>query len=137
MYYFFYLMNSICQILKEAKNIAVVGLSDKLYRDSYRIALFLRDNGYKVIGVNPSLKNVEDIVVYKSLVDIPIKIDIVDVFRRSETIPDLIQDVLIIKPKTLWLQLGITNDKAVMPVLNAGIEVIQDKCIMIEYLNCQ
>ena len=137
MYYFFYLMNSICQILKEAKNIAVVGLSDKLYRDSYRIALFLRDNGYKVIGVNPSLKNVEDIVVYKSLVDIPIKIDIVDVFRRSETIPDLVQDVLIIKPKTLWLQLGITNDKALMPVLNAGIEVIQDKCIMIEYLNCQ
>ena len=137
MYYFFYLMNSICQILKEAKNIAVVGLSDKLYRDSHRIALFLRDNGYKVIGVNPFLKNVEDIVVYKSLVDIPIKIDIVDVFRRSETIPDLIQDVLIIKPKTLWLQLGITNDKALMPVLNAGIEVIQDKCIMIEYLNCQ
>ena len=130
-------MNSICQILKEAKNIAVVGLSDKLYRDSYRIALFLRDNGYKVIGVNPFLKNVEDIVVYKSLVHIPIKIDIVDVFRRSETIPDLVQDVLIIKPKTLWLQLGITNDKALMPVLNAGIEVIQDKCIMIEYLNCQ
>jgi predicted CoA-binding protein len=71
------------------------------------------------------------------LSDIPISIDIVDVFRKSESIPELIPEILLIKPKVLWLQVGIRNDEAVKPVLIAGIEVIQDKCIMIEYLNCR
>lgn len=130
-------MNSICQILKESKNIAVVGISDKFFRDSRKIALFLCDNGYNVIGVNPYLTNVENIIVYKSLNNVPFPLDIVDVFRRSENIPDLIPDILLIKPKTLWLQLGIRNDEAIKTVQNAGITVIQDKCIMIEYLNCR
>ena len=130
-------MNKICQILKESKNIAVVGISDKSYRDSRKIALFLKENGYNVVGVNPLIKNIDNIIVYNSLNDIPVQTDIVNVFRRPENIPELIQDILLIKPKVLWLQLGIRNDEAVKPVIDAGIEVIQDKCIMIEYLNCK
>jgi predicted CoA-binding protein len=130
-------MNNICKILKESKNIAVVGISNKLYRDSRKIAIFLKDAGYNVVGVNPLIKEVGNILVYNSLCDIPIQIDIINVFRRSETIPKLTRDILLIKPKVLWLQLGIRNDEAVKPVIDAGIEVIQDKCIMIEYINCK
>ena len=130
-------MSNVCRILKDSKNIAVVGISDKLHRDSRKIALFLRDAGYNVVGVNPFVENVENIIVYKSLNDIPFSIDIVDVFRKSESIPELIPEILLIKPKVLWLQLGIKNDEAVKPIRDAGIEVIQDRCIMIEYLNCR
>ncbi|MCX6149947.1 MAG: CoA-binding protein [Ignavibacteriales bacterium] len=130
-------MRSVCQILNESKTIAVVGISDKIERDSRSIAFFLKENGYDVVGVNPHLKNVDDIIVYPSLESIPFKIDIVDVFRRTDAIPDLIPDVLKVKPKTLWLQLGIRNDKAVKPVIDVGIEVIQNKCILIEFNNCK
>jgi len=131
-------MRSICQILKESKNIAVYGISDKPGRDSKKIALFLKDEGYNVVGVNPILQvsEVEGIPVYKSFKDVPFQIDIVDVFRRSESIPEIIPEVLEVKPKVLWLQLGIRNDEAVQPAIDAGIETIQDHCILIEHHNC-
>lgn len=131
-------MRAICDILKESKNIAVVGLSDKPGRDSRSIALFLKKRGYNVAGVNPLVKsdNVDGISIYKSLKDVPFEIDIVDVFRRSETISDIIPEVLEVKPKVLWLQLGIQNDEAVKPAIDAGIETIQNKCIKIEYFEC-
>ena len=132
-------MRNICEILSESKNIAVVGLSDKPGRDSRSIALFLKRQGYNVAGVNPlcSVENVDGIKVYRSLKDVPFEIDIVDVFRRSSAIPELIPDVLAVKPKVLWLQLGIQNDDAVQPAIEAGIETIQNKCILIEYRDCK
>ena len=130
-------MKTTCEILKEAKAIAVVGISNKPGRDSGRIALFLKERGYNVIGVNPVQKDFEGIKIYKKLTDIEQDIDIVDVFRNSNSIPDLIPDVLIKKPKVLWLQLGIRNDEAVKPIEEEGIQVIQDKCIAIEYNFCR
>lgn len=130
-------MKTTCEILKEAKTIAVVGISNKPGRDSGRIALFLKERGYNVIGVNPVQKDFEGIKIYKKLTDIEQDIDIVDVFRNSNSIPDLIPDVLIKKPKVLWLQLGIRNDEAVKPAEEEGIQVIQDKCIAIEYNFCR
>ena len=130
-------MKTTCEILKEAKTIAVVGISNKPGRDSGRIALFLKERGYNVIGVNPVQKDYEGIKVYQKLTDIEQDIDIVDVFRNSNSIPDLIPDVLIMKPKVLWLQLGIRNDEAVKPAEEEGIQVIQDKCIAIEYNFCR
>jgi len=130
-------MKTTCEILKEAKTIAVVGISNKPGRDSGRIALFLKDRGYNVIGVNPVHKEFGGIMIYKKLTDIEQDIDIVDVFRNSNSIPDLIPDVLIKKPKVLWLQLGIRNDEAIIPVEEHGIQVIQDKCIAIEYNFCR
>ena len=130
-------MKTTCEILKEAKTIAVVGISNKPGRDSGRIALFLKERGYNVIGVNPFQKDFEGIKIYEKLNDIEHDIDIVDVFRNSDSIPDLIPDVLIKKPKVLWLQLGIRNDDAVKPAEEGGIQVIQDKCIAIEYNFCR
>ena len=122
--------------MKQSKTIAVVGISDKIERDSRKIALFLRDKGFNVVGVNPNLNRVEDIKVYPTVKDIPFEVDIIDVFRRSSAVPDLVKEILILNFKVFWLQLGIRNDEAVKPLITNGIEVIQDKCILIEYLNC-
>jgi uncharacterized protein len=130
-------MKTICDILKESKTIAVVGISNKPGRDSGRIAVFLKQRGYNVLGVNPVQNDFEGIKVYRKLNDIEEDIDIVDVFRNSNAIPDLIPDVLIKKPKVLWLQLGIRNDEAVKPADEMGIQVIQDKCIAIEFNFCR
>jgi uncharacterized protein len=130
-------MKTTCEILKESKTIAVVGISSKPGRDSGRIALFLKDKGYNVLGVNPVQKDFDGIKVYAKLTDIEEEIDIVDVFRNSDSIPELIPDVLQKKPKVLWLQLGIRNDDAVKPAEELGIQVIQDKCIAIEYSFCR
>jgi uncharacterized protein len=130
-------MKSICELLKLSKTIAVVGLSDNPTRTSYEIAHFLLKKGYKVVGVNPVVKISGEIEVYPNLTSIPFPIDIVNVFRRSETIPDLIDDVLAVNPKTLWLQQGIRNDEAVKPVIEKGIVVLQDKCIAVYYNLCK
>ena len=127
---------NICEILKDAKHICVVGISDKPGRDSGRIALMLKQEGYHVTGVHPNLREFAGIKVYPSLQEVPGDIDIVDVFMNSKRIPEIIDDVLAVKPKTLWLQLGIRNDEAVAPVEEAGITTIQDHCIAIEYRFC-
>lgn len=129
-------MRSVCEILKDSKTIAVVGISDKPERDSGRIALFLKQKGYTVYGVHPVLSEYEGIKIFKSLTDIPDNIDIVDVFINSNLLPQIIPDVLVINPKVLWLQLDIHNDEAIKPVQEKGIQVIQEKCIKIEYWNC-
>ena len=128
-------LKEIGKLLAVSKKIAVVGISKNPYKTSRNIADFLVDAGYEVVGVNPTFKEeaAEGIKVFPSLADIPFEIDIVDVFRRSEDIPELIEDVLAVKPKALWLQLGIRNDEAVKPVVDKGITVIQDKCIKVYY----
>ncbi len=129
---------NICEILKRSKTIAVVGISSNPMRTSRDIADYLVANGYDVVGVNPN-KNFNDangIKVYNSLLEIPHKIDIVNVFRRSEDIPFIIHDVLNIKPDYLWLQLGIRNDAAVKDVVEQGIQTIQDTCIKVAHSFC-
>ena len=123
-----------CEILETYKNIAVVGY--KPGRISGDIAHLLSENGYNVVGVNPVFNGEAPLKVYKSLKDIPHKIDIVDVFRRSEFIPELIPDVIEINPDVFWLQLGIRNDEAVKPLIEKGITVIQDTCIKVEFFRC-
>lgn len=126
-----------CDILESSKKIAVYGISSKEDRTSRKIAEYLKENGYEVVGVNPAISKAGDIDVYPSLKDIPFEIDIVDVFRRSENIPELVEVVLEVKPKVLWLQLGIRNDEAVQPIKEAGIETIQDTCIKVAHSNCK
>jgi len=126
-----------CEILNKSKKIAVYGISSKAHRTSREIADYLKNNGYEVVGVNPAISKAGDIDVYPSLKDIPFGIDIVDVFRRSEYIPELVDDVLEVKPKVLWLQQGIRNDDAVQPVKDAGIETIQDTCIAVMHSLCK
>lgn len=130
-------MKEICRILSEAKTIAVVGLSDNPDRTSRQIAELLVSKGYKVVGVNPMIKRAGEIDVYPNLAAVPFDVDIVDVFRRSETIPEIIDDVLLKNPKALWLQQGIRNDMAVQSIIEKGIYTIQDKCIAVYYNLCK
>ncbi|MFA3781964.1 CoA-binding protein [Melioribacteraceae bacterium 4301-Me] len=126
--------SQIKKILTESKTIAVVGISRNPFKISREIAGFLLERGYNVVGVNPNLDiKIDSIEVYPSLLKIPYKIDIVNVFRKSNDIPEIINDVLFVKPKVLWLQLGIRNDEAVEPVVREGITVIQDTCIKVMY----
>ncbi|MBK8946579.1 MAG: CoA-binding protein [Ignavibacteriae bacterium] len=131
-------MSESCEILKNSKTIAVVGISSNSFRTSRNIADYLRRNGYDVVGVNPNktFSNADGIKVYNSLKEIPHKIDIVNVFRKSEDIPQIIEDVNEINPKVLWLQLGIRNDEAVKSSIEKGITVIQDSCIKVEHSYC-
>lgn len=125
-----------CKILNESKTIAVVGISSNPSRTSRGIADYLIKAGYKVVGVNPGKPAIEGMEVFASLKDIPFQIDIVDVFRKSEDIPQIIPDVLAVKPKTLWLQLGIRNDEAVKAAADDGITVVQDFCIKVAHMGC-
>jgi len=125
-----------CKILHDVKTIAVVGISHNPNRTSRDIAAFLQMKNYRVVGVNPATPEIEGMEVFKSLKDIPFKIDLVNVFRKSKDIAELIPDVIDINPDYLWLQLGIRNDEAVKPVLEIGIKCVQDYCIKVEYLNC-
>lgn len=126
------------EVLRTAKTIAVLGFSNNPNKTSRQIADYLVNKGYKVLGVNPNIgrKNIAGTEVFASLLDINESIDIVDVFRRSEDIPQIIPDVLTVKPKVLWLQQGIFNDIAVKPVADLGIKVYQDKCIAVYYSLC-
>jgi predicted CoA-binding protein len=121
------------QLLKDAGTIAVVGLSDKPERDSYMVAKYLQDHGYRIIPVNPKLDTVLGEKAYKRVSEIPEAVDIVNVFRRSIDTPPVVENALAIKPKAIWLQLGISNDQAAEIAQKNNISMIMDKCIKIEH----
>ena len=126
---------TIFNYLKEAKNIAVVGLSNKPERKSYMVAQVLQDNGYKIIPVNPLLAG-EEILgekVYANVTEIYDPIDIVDVFRLSEFLPEIAADFLKTDAKVFWAQLGIENEEADEMLRKAGrTDIVMDRCIKIE-----
>lgn len=127
-----------CKILKNSKNIVIVGLSSNRGRISRNIARYLVNAGYNVVGVNPNINftDAEGIVVYNNLLDVPFEIDIVNVFRKSEDIPILVDDILKVNPVCLWLQQGIRNDLAVKKIIENQILVVQDSCIMVDHSYC-
>ncbi|HLC69157.1 MAG TPA: CoA-binding protein [Candidatus Bilamarchaeaceae archaeon] len=128
-------MNEIEHILKSAKTIAVVGLSDKPERDSYIVAEYLQNAGYEIIPVNPNIREWKGIKAYASLLDVKEKIDVVDIFRRSEFIEEIVDQALAMKnkPTVIWMQLGIQNERAAEEARSAGMIVIQNKCMKIEH----
>jgi uncharacterized protein len=123
------------EIFKSCKTVAVVGLSNDESRPSYRIARYLQGCGFKVIPVNPNVQEVLGEKAYPSLRDVPEKIDIVDVFRRSEDVPPIAEDAIAIGAKCLWLQEGIVNKQAAKKAEEAGLDVVMDRCIMMEHLH--
>lgn len=124
---------TIRRILDESKTIAMVGLSGNWYRPSYFAAKYLLDHGYQVIPVNPNYDEVLGQKCYPDLAAIPHKVDIVDVFQRSEDVPKFIQPAIDIGARVLWLQLGIVNEDAASKARSAGLEVVMDRCMKIEY----
>jgi predicted CoA-binding protein len=124
----------IFDILQSAKNIAIVGLSDKPKRTSYQVAQVVQEQGYHIFPVNPMLRGQTILgeTVYGSLADIPVKIDIVDVFRRSEFLPAVAEETLKTDAPVFWAQLGLKNETAAQMLQAAGRKVIMDRCIKIE-----
>ncbi|CAM4291344.1 putative CoA-binding protein [Paenibacillus endophyticus] len=119
-------------ILERSMTVAVVGLSDKPDRVSYMVSEAMQAKGYTIIPVNPNADSILGQKSYPSLKDIPVPVDIVNVFRRSEHTPPVAQEAVAIGAKTLWLQLGISNDEAAEIATAGGLEVIMDRCIKVE-----
>ena len=126
-------IQSLRRILKENHVIAMVGLSANWYRPSFFAAKYMLDHGYRVIPVNPSYKEVLGQKCYPSLKDIPEKVDIVDCFRKSEEIGPLADDAIAIGAKALWMQIGVINEAAADKARKAGLDVVMDRCVKIEY----
>jgi len=120
-------------ILKTCKTVAVVGLSPKPDRASYRVASYLKSAGYTIVPVRPNGDEILGEKVYHSLMDIPFKVDIVDVFRKPETVMPIAEDAVRIGAKVLWLQQGITNEKAEQYCREAGLSVVSDHCMLVEH----
>lgn len=123
----------IAEVLKDARTIAVVGLSSNPARDSFRVASYLKAAGYRIIPVNPNEASVLGEKAYARLEDIPEPVDIVDVFRKAEDVPPAAEGAIAIGAKVLWLQLGIVNEAAAAKARAAGLTVVQDACIKIEH----
>ena len=123
------------QLLRDAKTIAVVGWSTKPDRPSHEVAEYLHESGYDVIAVNPLWAGQEAYgrPVYATLSEIPVPVDIVDVFRRAEDCLPVAEEAVKIGAKALWLQLGIVNDDAMRVALEGGLIAIQNRCTAIEY----
>ncbi|MDL5047262.1 CoA-binding protein [Oscillatoria amoena NRMC-F 0135] len=124
---------TLCQILLDTQTIAVVGHSDKPTRVSYQIAQFLRQVGYRVIPVNPQIREIEGETCYASLREIPEKVDLVNVFRRSEFLAEIVEEAIAINAATVWAQLGIQDEAAAQTARKAGVNAIMNACIKIEY----
>ncbi len=128
---------NVCEILDRYRTIAVVGLSPKPQRDSHRVARFLKEQGFRIIPVNPGQKEILGETCYPSLSEIPHSVEVVDVFRRPEAIPEIADHAIQIGARVFWMQLGIRHDESAEKLDGAGIQVVMDKCIKIEYLRCE
>ncbi len=126
-------MRTIEQILRETKTIAVVGLSSDPMRPSFGVARALQSYGYRIIPVNPKEAEVLGEKAYASLDEIPVPVDLVNVFRRPEQTPAVARDAVGIGAKALWLQSGIENDEAESIAVAAGLDYVSDLCIMVEH----
>ncbi|GJD19702.1 CoA-binding [Rivularia sp. IAM M-261] len=125
--------STIRNILIETKTIAVVGHSDKPERTSYQIAQFLRSCGYKVIAVNPMVNEIDGQPSYPTLNDVSLSVDLVNVFRRAEFLPEIVDDAVAINAKTIWTQLGIYNEISAQKALQEQLNVVMNACIKVEY----
>ena len=125
------------KILKRTRTVAVVGVSANQIRPSFYVARYLKLKGFRVIPINPGLagQTLLGETVYSDVSQVPIDVDMVDIFRRSEAVPDIVDASLERWPalQTIWMQIGVTHDQATATAQARGIDVIQDRCPKIEY----
>jgi len=121
------------ELLKSSKIIAMVGLSPKADKPSNRVAEYLKAHGYRVIPVNPQYDEILGEKSYKTLSDIPENVDVVDIFMRAENVIPVVEEAVTMKPKAIWLQLGIVNDEARVIAEKGGVDFVQDLCIKLEH----
>lgn len=120
-------------ILRTAKTIAVVGLSSKSHRPSYQVARYLQSAGYRIIPVNPNEREILGERAYARLEDVAEAIDVVDVFRRSEHVPDIVESAIRVGAKAVWLQDGVVHEAAAERARVAGLLVVMDRCMLREH----
>lgn len=121
------------EMLRAARTIAVAGLSSKRLRPSHGVAAYLQQHGYRVIPVNPAETEVLGEKAYASLRDVPEKIDIVNVFRRPEEVPETVDEAIALGIEYLWLQEGVVHEAAAEKARSAGMKVVMDRCIQTEH----
>lgn len=121
------------RVLSEDRVIAVVGLSAHWYRPSFFAAKYMQERGYRIVPVNPAYREVLGETCYPSLRDIPFPVDMVDVFRKADDVMPIVEDAIAIGARTLWLQLGVINREAVARAEAAGLRVVMDHCVKIEF----
>lgn len=126
-------IEGIRRILSSYKTVAMVGLSANWHRPSNFAAKYLLDHGFKVIPVNPAYDEVLGQRCYPSLREIPEPVDVVDVFRKPEDVPPIVEDAIAIGAKVLWLQIGVIHPEGMARAERAGLEVVADRCMKIEY----
>ena len=120
-------------VLQDARTIAVLGVSPKPGRDSYRVARYLKDEGYRILPVRPAQTEILGEKVYRSLDDIDVPVDVVDAFRSGEQIMAHVVEVIRLRPKVFWMQLGIENPEAAKMLTDAGIDVVMNRCIKMDH----
>jgi predicted CoA-binding protein len=125
--------DAIAELLKSARNIAVVGLSSSPLRPSHGVAAYMQSHGYKIIPVNPEITSALGEDAYPSLLDVPEKIDIVDIFRRPEFVPPIVDQAIQLKVAAIWMQEGVVHNQAAEKARRAGILVVMDRCILKEH----
>jgi len=123
------------RILAECRTVAVVGLSANWHRPSNFAAKYMQEHGYRVIPVNPRYAGKEILgeQVYASLADIPVKVDLVDVFRKTADVPPIAEQAIAIGAKALWQQIGVKNEAAAARAQAAGLDTVMDRCVKIEH----
>jgi uncharacterized protein len=120
-------------LLRNAKTIAVVGLSNRRSRPSYGVSEYMQSQGYRIIPVNPNETEVLGEKVYSSLDEVPVHVDIVDVFRRSECVPEIVEAAIRIGAGGVWMQEGVVHEDAAAKARAAGLDVVMDRCILKEH----
>ena len=125
--------DAILELLKKCKTIAVVGLSSNPMRPSYGVTEYMQAAGYRIVPVNPNETEVLGEKSYARLEDVPEKIDIVNVFRRAEDVPPVVDSAIRVGAKVVWMQLGIENEEAAEKARAAGLVAIEDACILVEH----
>ena len=123
----------IAELLKRAKTIAVVGLSNSPLRPSHGVSAYLQTQGYRIIPVNPNIHGALGEKAYASLLDVPDKVDLVNVFRRPEYVEEIVSQAIQLKVPAVWMQEGVINERAAEKARQAGIFVVMDQCILKEH----
>jgi predicted CoA-binding protein len=125
--------DEIAAILRQARTVAVVGISDNEARDSHKVAKYLKEHGYRIIPVNPKCREVLGETCYPGLKDVPGHIDIVDIFRNLEAIPGIVDEAIAVKADVVWMQLGLSHAEAAEVARAAGLQVVMNHCLKIEH----
>lgn len=125
--------SEVTQILQNYRVVAVVGLSSDPGRPSYQVAQYLQHHGYRIIPVNPGCQEILGEKCYPGLKDIPFPVEVVDIFRKVEAIPAIVDEAIALGAKAIWLQLGLEQPQAAQKARQAGLQVVQNRCMKIDH----